>query len=86
MERIMDKFGRHTQRGALNFWILLIILESAWAGISLAISIMGLAKGNQSYLIYGIMMTVIGVLCVRGSVRNLFFTMSVSLNKVKNEA
>jgi hypothetical protein len=83
---IIDKFGRRTQSGALNFWILLIIIESIWIGLSLAISIAGLAKGSHGCLIYGIMMTLLGILCVRGSIHNLRFTMSLWLNKVKHEA
>ena len=86
MGRISDKLTWRTPRGSLNFWILLIVLESIMVGISLATSIVGLAKDNHGYLIYGFMMTAIGVWCVRGSVRNLRFTMSVWSNKVKHEA
>jgi hypothetical protein len=73
----MDTFGRHTHRGALNFWVLQIALECILVGASLTTSIVGLAKDDRSYLVYGVMMTAIGILCLRGSIRNLRFTRSL---------
>jgi hypothetical protein len=62
------------------------VLTSILVGISLATSIAGLAKNNHGYLMGGIMLTAIGMWCVRGSVRNLHFTVTLSLNKIKREA
>jgi hypothetical protein len=63
-----------------------LVLESIYIGLSLAIVIAGLARDNRGNLIYGIMMTFIGVWCVRGSARHLHITVTSWIDRINRES